>query len=84
MAKETGILINPHTGKEYEYDLAHAWAIMDMQNNGGWAWKGKPPLRPGQAAMKTKKKKGTNAGNSPAITGEATSAAQPEEDCGCH
>ena len=49
MADKKGILINPHTGAEHEYTLAHAWAIMDMQRNGGWQWKGTPPPRPATA-----------------------------------
>lgn len=85
MAKDVGILINPHTGSEHEYSLAHAWAIMDMRNNGGWTWKGEAPNRPGQVAVtKTTKKKGNNANNSGSTAGKAESAAQPEEDCGCH
>ena len=83
--KEIGILINPHTGAEHEYTLAHAWAIMDMQRNGGWTWKGEAPPRPGEVLAKAKTtKKGKNANRSGTATATVKGTQAADEDCGCH
>jgi len=78
MAGAKTILINPHTGEGHEFDADHAARIMALPNNGGWAYKEEP-----KAGPKTKKK-AKDAGRTVRIAGEATSATEPEEDCGCH